>query len=201
MRAVAYVLAFLAVFAGVVAPSAYAGSCVVHRSSFVAVKNVAAVELAPIAVPTIFFQFLNPTPVQLPTPVQATVAAPETETSRIDRLIRERLEAIINEHLKGEVDDLPSVDEPVATGLPALASLQLRCASCHTAPTVKGNVVLFDASGAFAPNVAGSKILAAITPDATGLVHMPPAAKGSPTSIHAVSPADREALRQILAGR
>lgn len=194
-RKVAVFACLLAAFWQIIVPNpALAGSCGVAI-----VHTPVQIERAVVAVPQIFFQIVNPTPavVLAPTialPTVTGVSGPvESETARIDRLVRERLEAVIKEHMQGVADMPMIVDEPsVDLVAQASASLQKRCASCHTGATAKKGVVLFTDQGVFNPNVKMEKIV-----DVVSRGVMPPAAKGDPRSPAAVPAAEIAVLRQL----
>lgn len=154
------------------------------------------IEQAVIAVPTIFFQWLTPAVAQVSQAAPAApaqVAAPaktETEAERIDRLVREKLEAVIREQVGGG-DDLPMiVDHDVTASAAPVAVLASRCASCHTAPAVKGGVILFR-NGVFQPNVPVSQVV-----DAASSKRMPPSARTQPAT--AVPAGEVAVLRSLI---
>ena len=175
-----------------------AGVCrsnVVHNQ-VVAVADVVVPVAVPILVPAYQFSYL---PALQPAAV-ATAAPVETETSRIDQLIRERLEAIIREQTDGDgppavVEALPSLSIQSPETFTAISVLRNRCSTCHTGAG-KGGVSLFNVAGAYAPNITVDKIL-----DTSRTAQMPPAAKGDTHSVYAVSMRELAILSQLSTRR
>jgi hypothetical protein len=183
----------------------------------VVVKEVLTPVAIPVLVPTAVFQYLPalaapvvaapPVAVTPAVPVPAPAAAPSPVD--IDRLVRERVDAILREKLNTAVNDDDPPPLNVVGGAPKRENpqeivqqvanlLANRCASCHTAGVkVSGDVTLFVKKGEqmeFRPSVGKKAILAAVTPGMSGAAKMPPTAKTDPTK--AVQPTEVALLRR-----
>lgn len=174
-------------------------------------NRVVEIEQDIIAIPLVFFQYVQPVAVQTAvgtlsatTGGTPSLAKPvETEDKRIERLVNERVEAIFRRMATGDDDGPPTVvaDNGSTVSLPpardlssqAKSILQNRCASCHTGPRGKNGVQLFAANGQYAPNVSKATILLNVNSG-----HMPPAAKDNVNSLHAVPSVERNVLQQWL---
>lgn len=165
------------------------------------VTQAVVIQPETIAVPAIFFQFLN----QVPLAVNAAPAPAKVDLNRIDQLIRERLDLILQEYAEEETK-IPQVvveaTPPDNTAVVRLVgSMKNKCSSCHVQSNAKAGVVLFNQAGQLAPNVDAARLLRAITPSNTGRILMPPTAQGNPLSQHAITLEERELLRSVLTRR
>lgn len=204
-------------------PYGYGGSYSYTYATPYTYREYFVVEKAVIAVPALFFSAVPTVPLQAavtqpvvtaPTgtaaPAQAKTGPKETESERIDRLVREGVEKVLREMAQGQDDGPPAVKGLAGDPPPvqvselntrAHAILNSRCASCHSAPSPKKNIQIFNAQGELALNVAPRAIL-----DAVNNGTMPPAAKGNLNHPAAVPAAERQvlqqwALQQGVAGR
>lgn len=159
----------------------------------IVIKEVVAPVAVPVLVPASVFQYVpaltQVAPVQpaVPvSPVNAPVAAPAqaaASTAELDRLIRERIEAILREKANQGDDGPPillgvgPVEQPRGNGtLPAMSPEELQakaltllsrnCYECHTQGVkTAGTVTIFTKSGeqlGFQPSVPKSKLLSVI---------------------------------------
>jgi hypothetical protein len=186
-------LSFVMIFA----PVLNAGSC---RRSYatpyyppvvekIIIKEIVVPVAIPVLIPAAVFQYLPA--IQPVVPVAAAapyvpVAAPTTVAAHgvgsqadLDRLIRDRIEAIIREKLNQQDGGPPTLilsgdPAPAAQPAPAAADIQTRalgilsrgCYTCHTQGVkTQGNVSIFVKTGdqlGFQPNVSKDKLLRAI---------------------------------------
>lgn len=154
------------------------------------IKEIVAPFAVPVLVPAAAFQFLPalqpvaapPAPVPVAPAASAAVPAPAAAGPQadIDRLVRDRVEAILREKtnqqdsgppvliLPGDTPAPPpaSTLSPVEVETKAVTLLSQRCYECHTqGAKTSGDVTLFTKSGEqlmFQPSVTKAKILAAI---------------------------------------
>jgi len=198
------IVAALALLATVItsSPTTSAGSCGVRRINSVAVVNeLVTTVVTPVLLPAAVFQYLPA--LQPVLPVQAVPGGQYEATQPqlgqdIDRIIRERVDAILREKF-GTVDDGPPALVGGSQGLTgqalqdaALSLLANNCMSCHTQGTkTAGNVTIFTKSGEelfFQPNRSKSALFAEISSG-----RMPKGKK-------AITNGDLEVLRQWLLG-
>lgn len=160
-----------------------------HNQVIVEEQVIAVPVLTPVAV----FQYLPPV-----TPGYSPLSGRPTN-EEIDRLIRERIDALIKERSQ-ENSELPMAREwvdPAAaasraeTKFRVTAVLEQRCASCHSTDVAKGGIILFNRRGELEPNVTRAQIRDAIN---AGL--MPPNARGNVSSPVAVPASDRAIITQ-----
>ena len=128
---------------------------------------VAESVLVPVVVPSALL--VNLAPATVPPPVtiapQALVDAQNVNTAMLQRM--EALERKLDQLLTPQMPraDAAAVVPAKPTIAQAAGVLKQHCAQCHTGDQARGDVRLFDASGAYHPAVPASVILAAVRGD------------------------------------
>lgn len=151
-------------------PTPLLAQCYPQRATYVPYKVVKATPVVaaipvPVLVPAFSFQYVAPPAVNVTVQQTTTTVSTATIGTAATAVAGAGATVVGTGVVAAPVVDMPPpvvfpgetpptvAANPAAAGGGHVEALQRNCASCHTAPGKRG-VVLFEAGGAFAPNVS-----------------------------------------------